>query len=145
FDVHANQITDWKDQLVELAAEVFERGMSGKTSAPAVDIKVIARENRRADPRERFFRGCARQSGVAQRKAMIDRGHALPVLKQCAALGISRGSIYYEPVAMSASDLALMRRLDELHLEHLHAGPRMLRDLLATDGSKIGRRHVRTL
>ena len=76
---------------------------------------------------------------------MIDRGHGLPVLKQCAALGISRGSIYYEPVAVSASDLALMRRLDELHLEHPFAGSRMLRDLLAAEGSKIGRRHVRTL
>ena len=41
FDVHANQITDWKDQLVELAAEVFERGSSGKASAPAVDIKAL--------------------------------------------------------------------------------------------------------
>jgi putative transposase len=76
---------------------------------------------------------------------MIDRGHALPVSKQCAALGISRGSIYYEPVAVSASDLALMRRLDELHLEHPHAGSRMLRDLLAAEGSQIGRRHVKTL
>src|SRR5215467_11374926 len=76
---------------------------------------------------------------------MIDRGHALPVSKQCAALGISRGSIYYEPVAVSASDLALMRRLDELHLERPHAGSRMLRDLLAAEGSKIGRRHVKTL
>jgi putative transposase len=76
---------------------------------------------------------------------MIDRGHALPVSKQCAVLGISRGSIYYEPVAVSAGDLALMRRLDELHLEHPHAGSRMLRDLLAAEGSKIGRRHVKTL
>jgi putative transposase len=67
------------------------------------------------------------------------------VSKQCAALGISRGSIYYEPVAVSASDLALMRRLDELHLEHPHAGSRMLRDLLAAEGSRIGRRHVKTL
>jgi putative transposase len=76
---------------------------------------------------------------------MIDRGHALPVSKQCAALGISRGSIYYESVAVSASDLALMHRLDELHLKHPHAGSRMLRDLLAAEGSKIGRRHIRTL
>jgi putative transposase len=76
---------------------------------------------------------------------MIDRGHALPVSKQCAALGISRGSIYYEPVAVSAGDLALMRRIDELHLEHPHAGSRMLRDLLTTEGSQVGRRHVRTL
>jgi putative transposase len=76
---------------------------------------------------------------------MIDRDHELPVSKQCAALGISRGSIYYEPAAVSASDLALMHRLDEMHLEHPHAGSRMLRDLLAAEGSKIGRRHVRTL
>ena len=40
FDVHANQITDWKDRLVELAADVFERGSSGKAAAPAVDIKA---------------------------------------------------------------------------------------------------------
>jgi putative transposase len=52
---------------------------------------------------------------------MIDRDHELPVSKQCAALEISRGSVYYEPVVVSASDLALMRRLDELHLEHPHA------------------------
>jgi transposase-like protein len=39
FDVHPNQITIWKDQLLESAAQVFERG--GKPSAPAVDIKVL--------------------------------------------------------------------------------------------------------
>src|SRR5262245_5625860 len=80
---------------------------------------------------------------------MIDRDHELPVSKQCAALGISqgisRGSVYYEPSGVSQSDLALMRRIDELHLAHPHAGSRMLRDLLAAEGSKIGRRHVRTL
>jgi transposase len=38
---HANQITDWKDQLVEFAAEAFERGSGGKTSVPAVDIKTL--------------------------------------------------------------------------------------------------------
>jgi len=41
FDVHPNQITDWKDQLVHHAVEVFERGTSGKTSAPPVDIKAL--------------------------------------------------------------------------------------------------------
>src|SRR5262245_49714458 len=45
----------------------------------------------------------------------------------------------------AASTTALMRRLDELHLEHPHAGSRMLRDLLAAEGSQIGRRHVKTL
>jgi putative transposase len=76
---------------------------------------------------------------------MIDRNHRLALTKQSALLGISRGSVYYEPAPVPDVDLALMRRLDELHLEFPFAGSRMLRGLLATEGSKIGRRHVSTL
>ena len=47
---------------------------------------------------------------------MIDRAHDLPITKQAAALNISRGSIYYLPRPVSAVELALMRRIDELHL-----------------------------
>ena len=60
---------------------------------------------------------------------MIDRDHELPVSKQCAALEISRGSVYYEPVAVSEGDLALMRRLDELHLEHPRGKVTLRRDM----------------
>jgi putative transposase len=76
---------------------------------------------------------------------MIDRNHKLSLTQQAALLGISRGSVYYEPVPVSAEDLALMRRIDELHLEFPFAGSRMLRGLLAAEGSKIGRRHIATL
>jgi putative transposase len=76
---------------------------------------------------------------------MINREHDLALTKQATLLGISRGSVYYEPVPVSADDLALMRRMDELHLEFPFAGARLLRDLLAAEGSKIGRRHVTTL
>ena len=76
---------------------------------------------------------------------MIDRAHDLPITKQAAALNISRGSVYYLPRPVSVADLALMRRIDELHLEFPFAGSRMLRDLLAAEGRKIGRRHVKTL
>ena len=76
---------------------------------------------------------------------MIDRAHDLPITKQAAALNISRGSVYYLPRPVSAADLALMRRIDELHLELPFAGSRLLRDLLAAEGSTIGRRHVTTL
>ena len=76
---------------------------------------------------------------------MIDREHDLAITKQAAALNISRGSVYYLPRPVPAADLALARRIDELHLEFPFAGSRMLRDLLAAEGSKIGRRHVKTL
>jgi putative transposase len=76
---------------------------------------------------------------------MIDRSHGLPVTKQAQVLGISRGSVYYRPRPVSADDLAIMRRMDELHLDFPFAGSRMLRDLLRAEGIKIGRAHVSTL
>jgi len=41
FDIHPNQITIWKDELLEGAAEVFARGASGKQASPPVDIKTL--------------------------------------------------------------------------------------------------------
>jgi putative transposase len=76
---------------------------------------------------------------------MIDREHDLPITKQAEVLQISRGSVYYLPRPVPDSDLAIMRRLDRLHMEFPFAGSRMLRGLLAAEGSKIGRRHVKTL
>jgi putative transposase len=76
---------------------------------------------------------------------MIDRTHPLPVKHQAELLNISRGSVYYLPQPVSAADLALMRVIDELHLEHPFAGSRMLRDMLKARGFEVGRKHVATL
>jgi putative transposase len=76
---------------------------------------------------------------------MIDRKHNLPITRQAEVLRISRGSVYYLPRPVSAADLEVMRRLDQLHLEYPFTGSRMLRGLLAAEGSKFGRRHVKTL
>jgi putative transposase len=76
---------------------------------------------------------------------MIDRTHDLPVTRQAKILNISRGCVYYQSRPVSAQDLALMRRIDELHLEYPFAGSRMLRDLLNREGVEVGRRHVGTL
>ena len=61
---------------------------------------------------------------------MIDGNHALSISRQAQLAGISRGGVYYLPRPVSATDLALMRRMDELHLEHPFMGARMLRDQL---------------
>jgi putative transposase len=76
---------------------------------------------------------------------MIDSGHALPLLRQAELLRLSRSSMYYEPRPVPAAELAIMRRIDELHLEHPFAGSRMLRDLLRGEGVAIGRDLVATL
>jgi putative transposase len=76
---------------------------------------------------------------------MISRDQQLAVTRQAKLLGLSRASVYYTPQPIEEAELALMRRLDELHLELPFAGSRMLRDLLRTEGVTIGREHVRTL
>jgi len=76
---------------------------------------------------------------------MIDRNHALPVVRQAELLGISRGAVYYLPRPISEADEALMHRIDELHLEHPFMGARMLRRQLAREGVQVGRRHIGTL
>jgi len=76
---------------------------------------------------------------------MIDPSHGLCISRQAKALNISRGSVYYQPRPVSAEDLGVMRRIDELHLDYPFAGSRMLRDLLHREGIEVGRRHVATL
>jgi putative transposase len=76
---------------------------------------------------------------------MIDRNHDLPIVRQAKILNISRGSVYCKPRPTPPEDLALMRRIDELHLEFPFAGSRMLRDFLSREGLSVGRRHVATL
>ena len=57
---------------------------------------------------------------------MIDKSHDLSITRQAQLMNISRGSVYYLPKATSSADLAIMRRIDELHLEHPFIGARML-------------------
>nr|WP_321857309.1 IS3 family transposase [Paraburkholderia tropica] len=144
FDVHPNQITDWKKQLQERVADVFDAGNSAP-AAPTVDVKVLHAKIGQLTLENGFFRKRAQQGGIAGRKAMIDRDHALPVAQQARLVGISRSSAYYQSRGVSEADLKLMRRIDELHLEHPFAGARMLARLLRREGIKVGRRHVSTL
>ena len=75
---------------------------------------------------------------------MTDRSHKLSLSRQAELLGISRGSLYYEPRPISEDDLKLMRRIDELHMEYPFAGSRMMKGLLRQEGFTAGRLHVAT-
>ncbi len=70
----------------------------------------------------------------------------VPITRQCAWLGVPRSSVYYQgKPAVSDDDLALMRRLDTLHIQHPFLGSRRLRDRLERDGVLANRKRIQRL
>ena len=103
YDVHPNQITAWKTQLMEGVAGLFGSGGVGIEAVTGGGREGFARQDRRADAGDRFFGRCAQQSRPAERKAMIDRSHDLPLVRQAELLRLSRSTLYYEPRPVPAS------------------------------------------
>ncbi|WP_425496109.1 IS3 family transposase [Paracoccus aestuariivivens] len=110
FDIHPNQIKQWRDQLLEGATGVF--GEAAKPAAePVVDVKTLHAKIGELTL-ENDFLGRARQGGtVAERKKMINAGAKLSISKQARILGISRGAVYYQPRPVSDADLKRMKRM----------------------------------
>ena len=76
---------------------------------------------------------------------MIDRAHPMPITRQCRLLELSRSSVYYRAVPIPEADLALMRRIDEIHLKLPFYGSRRIRDQLQREGYKVNRKKVQRL
>jgi putative transposase len=76
---------------------------------------------------------------------MIDQGAKLSVTRQCELLELNRTGVYYTPRPVREEDLRIMRRIDELHLEHPFYGARRLAKQLGREGFDVGRVHVATL
>lgn len=74
---------------------------------------------------------------------MIDEGHPeVPVTRQCELLGLARSSYYYQPTGESASNLALMRLIDEIYTERPYFGIRRMTACLRRLGHEVNRKRV---
>ena len=85
------------------------------------------------------------EAALAHDAQMRKTGAVLLRARQCGLLGVWRSSQYYAPAGESAENLALMRRLDELHLEHPLYGNRQMARHLRREGVVAGRHRVRRL
>lgn len=90
YEVHQNQIVDWKKQLTARAAEVF--GKSTEPESPPVDLQALHAKIGQLTLENDFYlcplgRGRAQQGGIAERKAMIDRQSKLPIRSSGQVIG----------------------------------------------------------
>jgi putative transposase len=76
---------------------------------------------------------------------LVEANAGLSMRRQCELLGVNRSSLYYEPVEPDPEELALMRRIDELHLKHPFFGSRMMTQTLKGEGVAVNRKRVQRL
>lgn len=76
---------------------------------------------------------------------MIQVQESISLRRQCELLAISRSGLYYEAVGTSSEELALMRRIDEVHLRWPFYGSRKLCEVLRAEGVRVNRKHMQRL
>ncbi|MBY8113236.1 IS3-like element ISVpa4 family transposase [Vibrio fluvialis] len=141
YNLHANQISTRKKELLENAAMIFAtENHSGKESSEEVDklhakIGQLTMENG-------FFGQSARSLDRAQRKSSLVKSTPLPIKRQCELLNIARSTAYYQPIGLSAEEITLRRMIDEIHLQYPFMGSRRIRTELAKNGHSVNRKRV---
>ena len=82
---------------------------------------------------------------MRKRRALVEPRIKLSMRRQCELLGVSRSSLYYEPTGQDTEELAVMRRMDEIHLEYPFFGSRKLTMMLKSEGQSINLKRVQRL
>ena len=130
--------------LVEGAEDVFG-GNAVEAQHNEKEVEKLHVQDRSAGDGERFFVQGARARPVSERRGRIHEKHELSKTRRCELLDVARSSAYYRGEPVSEADLAVMRLIDEIHLQLPFYGSRRMRDELEERGHTVNRKRVQRL
>ncbi len=79
---------------------------------------------------------------ATERRALVEPATELPIVTQAELLGVSRSSLYYQPVKPSLEEVAIKHRIDELYTEYPFCGSRRIAAAMRREGTLINRKAV---
>lgn len=116
FGVHPNQVSRWKQELLQEGAHLFaSQRAKQRREQEALQAELYQQIGRLKMELEWLKKRLP--DTIEAKRAMIERDHAtISVRRQCELIGLNRSSLYYQPAGESPYHLLLMRLIDEQYL-----------------------------
>lgn len=151
FDVHPNQITEWKRQALDALPEVFSKKREHHQQAL---VDRLYRQIGELQVDVNWMKKNHESLGLTleTKRAMLDKQpdqQSPPVQRQCDLLGLSWSTAYYRPQAdpgRRAFELNLLELLDKLYTDQPSRGRYGMQDALAEEHSiHVNHKRIRRL
>ena len=139
-------LSEWKKQLTERESEVFQT-QRDTTAQDFEREREKLHQNWPTESGERFLKKKLQETrDPSGRLSMVEPDHSsLSVRRQCRLLKVPRSTLYYKPRSATPENLALMRRIDQIHLEDPSAGSRRIAAIVRREGEPVNRKRVQRL
>jgi len=145
YNVTPKTIQNWKKQFLSNASRAFEEDVKQSQEEIAKlrqENDALAKTLGRTTVERDWAVGKLKSLGLSKKDLVDPKLTTLPLTRQTALLGISRSSLYYKPVPLSDTNLAILNRMDEIYTDNPEYGYRMIYQHLLEDGYHIGNNRV---
>lgn len=141
YEVHLIQITKWKKQALEGFSSLFDDGRRKKEKIDfEAEKKTLYEEIGKLKMQLDWVK---KKSGIEEKRILVDPGDpTLSIAEQCEALGLARSTFYYKPNQESQETLRIMRRIDEIYMNHPFYGYRRMTAVLNREGYVINEKRT---
>ncbi|MDP7179482.1 MAG: IS3 family transposase [Verrucomicrobiota bacterium] len=143
YQVHPNQISDWKKRLLQNAPEIFSGSRDGRAKSEEELTAPLYEEIGRLKMDVVWLKKKLLSLPVATRRTWVEPSLDYSVRRQCGLAGVPRSGCYYEAAKETEQNRMLMRLIDEQYIKHPEFGvPRMTRWLREDEGHEVNHKRI---